>query len=78
MDLIDLAVAVFIGNILTLSMIWGLKQFTTYKRDSDAPWLVFIAVGFPLFFAIASFLTTEELPPFLDAAVVQQSQQTQD
>lgn len=71
MELIDLAVAVFIGNTLTLSFYWGLKQFSHYKRDADAPWLVFAAVGFPLFFAIASLYLTAGPPPYLDAIAAQ-------
>lgn len=61
MDMFD----VFLGNIMTLSVVWGCVQF--HRHDINAPWLAYIATLLPTFLVVGHILTTEPLPPHLDA-----------
>lgn len=65
MDLLQSAIAVMIGNILTLCFIWGMVQF--HRHDYKAPWLAYAAVTFPLFFALVAWITVQGPPEMLSA-----------
>jgi len=44
---------IFLGNILTLSVVWGFYQF--HKHDYQAPWLAYAAFVFPIIYAMATW-----------------------
>ena len=69
MDQTDLMMAVFWGNCLTLSLLWGWAQFARY--DYKAPWLAYAAVLVPALIAIGYQISTGELPPQFDALTPQ-------
>lgn len=69
MDFTDFAAAIALGNIGTLSFLWGCVQF--HRHDYKAPWLAYAAFLFPLFFILASVIATEGLPPHFDALGLQ-------
>lgn len=61
---------VFLGNVLTISFVWGLIQFQ--KHDYKAPWLAYAGVLIPAFYFVTSWFPTvpiEHLPPQFDALV---------
>ena len=51
-----LAVDIFLGNILTISVVWGFYQF--HKHDYQAPWLAYAAFVFPIIYAMATWATS--------------------
>lgn len=61
----DTAVAVLLGNIGTLCFLWACVQF--HRHDYKAPWLAYAAFLIPLAFILAVTISTEGLPPHLDA-----------
>lgn len=61
----NVAAAVLAGNLLTVMFLWGAWQF--HKYDYKAPWLAYGCCLFPLALVILSLLSTEPLPPHLDA-----------
>lgn len=65
----DLWADVFLGNVLTLSFLWGFVQF--HRFDYKAPWLAYTAVLMPLGFFLLSVISTEPMPPWLDALASQ-------
>ena len=71
MDYIDLSVIVFLGNTMTLCFLWGMTQFKDVVRVKDASWMAIAAVGFPLFFALATMVTIGPLPASLASIVAQ-------
>jgi len=52
--MVDLAVAVMSGNLLTLSAFWGVNQLNKTEKETgdaaDGPWLAFGAVALPAMF----------------------------
>jgi hypothetical protein len=60
MGMLDLAAAVFLGNALTLSVVWACVQF--HRHDYRAPWLAYGAFLLPMGFLALSVLTEEQLP----------------
>lgn len=56
---------VMLGNILTISIVWGMFQFQ--RHDYKAPWLAYAACVIPVLMLLASFVATGNLPPQLDA-----------
>ena len=71
MDMIDFAMAVFMGNAVTIAFAWGFHQF--HKYDYKAPWVAYAAFLIPLFMLAASLYLTGEHPPQFDALAPQQS-----
>ncbi|QLB38232.1 hypothetical protein phiGT1_20 [Sulfitobacter phage phiGT1] len=67
MDILDFAIAVFIGNGLTASMFWGFQRMSGYKQEKDAPWLVYAAIGVPIMFLVLTLISSFGLPQTLDA-----------
>lgn len=69
MDIIDFASAIFIGNIMTASFLWGASRMArTEKPDSM---LLFGSMLMPIAIALLSLSLTGLGPPFLDAIFVQ-------
>lgn len=64
----DIASAVFLGNVLTLCVVWGASQFRAH--DTDAPWIAYAAFILPILFMAFSIVITEGLPPQFDALVL--------
>lgn len=48
MDILDLAVAVLIGNTLTVILVWGFKTFDRQEKDGDIKVLTYGAAIVPL------------------------------
>lgn len=69
MNIIDLAFAVFIGNLLTACFLWACFQF--HKHDEQASWLAYFAFLFPICMALVTLYITGTVPPHLDALVAQ-------
>lgn len=65
MEFLDFAIAVFIGNAMTLWFGWGLFQF--HRHDYRAPWSAYGAVLVPVFIGLGTLFVTGPLPPHLDA-----------
>lgn len=63
--MVDLAIAVLMGNILTLAFAWAMFQF--HKHDYNAPWWAYAWVVIPILLIISSIILNEGLPPQLDA-----------
>lgn len=57
----DFAASVFLGNILTLCVVWACVQF--HRHDYRAPWLAYVAFLVPVGYAMISVALTERLPP---------------
>lgn len=68
--MLDFAAAVFLGNLMTASFVWGFLQFN--KHDYQAPWLAYAGCLMPIGFALLCVLATEGLPPQFDALALQQ------
>lgn len=60
-----LATSVFLGNVLTVAFVWGCVQF--HRHDYKAPWLAYAATLMPIIYFLAVVVSTEGLPPHLDA-----------
>lgn len=69
MNFLDLALAVFLGNAVTLAFAWSCSQF--YRHDYKAPWLAYAAFLMPVLAVIGALLVTEGLPPQFDALALQ-------
>ena len=69
MDLTDFAAAVSVGNLMTLSIVWGFSKIKT--GDEEVFWLPWAAIALPLFFIVSSLILTVGLPPSLDALAAQ-------
>ena len=69
MEIADFAAAIAIGNILTLSAVWGFRQF--HLSGHNAPWLAYAAFLMPIIIVALSFAATAPLPPPLDALATQ-------
>lgn len=63
--MLDVAAAVFLGNVLTLSCAWGFLQF--HRHDYNAPWMAYWAVILPVLFLAGSVYLTAEPSPLLYA-----------
>lgn len=50
----EFAIYVFVGNILTLSVVWGFNEFR--RKDVDADWVAYGAFILPLLLVIATLL----------------------
>lgn len=48
MSITDLAVAVFIGNIVTVAFLWCAREADRHKRDADIPWWSLAGLCLPL------------------------------
>lgn len=66
---LDVAFAVFAGNLITLCVVWACVQFHRY--DYRAPWVAYGAFLLPMLMLIVTILLTEGLPPHLDALAPQ-------
>lgn len=64
-----LAAEVFFGNLMTLSVVWGMVQFG--KHDYKAPWLAYAATLMPITLFVLSLIATGNLPPQFDALASQ-------
>ena len=72
--MVDIAAAIFLGNVLTLAFAWALFQF--HKHDYRAPWAAYGWFFLPLVVLVIVAVSTEKLPPHFDALVPQQSAET--
>ena len=63
--MVDVAAAVLAGNLFTAMFLWGVYQF--HKYEHQAPLLAYGCCLMPLALVILSVLSTEPLPPHLDA-----------
>lgn len=61
----EIAAAVFLGNIMTVAVVWACTQF--YKHDHRAPWLAYAVFFVPLAYFIAVLVSSGEIPPQFDA-----------
>lgn len=68
MDILDFAAAVLIGNLLTVSFVWGIMNSAKAKDMHGESWLVLAALGMPLIFLILSLLASGASTPLLDSA----------
>lgn len=68
--MVDLALAVFAGNAITLAFVWACFQF--HKHDYRAPWAAYVAFTLPLLFVVATVIIADP-PPHLDALATLQS-----
>lgn len=70
MDIIDFAVAVMCGNLLTLSAAWGAHQLHKAEKEtgsaSNGSWLAFAMIAMPLMFFFAVALSSGMSHPSLD------------
>lgn len=69
--MLDLAASVFLGNVLTLCVVWACVQF--HRHDYRAPWLAYAAFAWPLIFLGISVYLTEGPSSPLDALFPLQS-----
>ena len=69
MDIFDIAVAVFMGNLLTASIVWGFLSFS--KHNEYAPWIAYCAFLLPIVFALGSLWATGLVPHQFDAIISQ-------
>jgi hypothetical protein len=60
----QISAAVFLGNVLTLSVVWAMVQF--HRHDYRAPWLAYAALLMPVLILVGQVLVTEGLPPPFD------------
>ncbi len=65
MEFTDFIAAVAAGNLLTLCVVWGMRQFD--KHDEAAPWTAYGAVIIPVLYILAALVLNEGLPPHFDA-----------
>lgn len=56
MNIPDLAVAVFIGNMMTLAAFYSLREFSKHQDFKDAPWLAFAGWLLPIGFALLALI----------------------
>lgn len=56
MDVFDVAAAVAVGNILTLSAYWGVRELMHHESGDTAPWWALGATLFPLLVIAATLL----------------------
>lgn len=68
MDILDFAAAVLIGNLMTVSFVWGIMNSAKAKDTRGESWLTLSALGFPLIFVILSLLASGASTPLLDSA----------
>lgn len=59
MDFLDFPAAIFVGNIMTLSFVWGCVQF--HRHDYEAPWLAYAAFLLPLAYVGMTFIAEGQL-----------------
>lgn len=71
MDMDLIAAGVFLGNVMTLGVVWSVQQFN--KHDFRAPWLAYGVFLVPVLFFLSVVVSTEGLPPQFDALAPQQS-----
>ncbi len=69
MDIIYTAVAVMLGNILTVIFLWGCYQL--YRNEEKAGYLVYSAIAWPAFFAAGALYLTGPSQPESGAAYLQ-------
>lgn len=56
MTIPDLAVAVFIGNIVTVGFLWCAREAGRHKEDRDIPMWALAGLGLPLVFAALALI----------------------
>lgn len=49
LQIMNVAGAIFIGNIMTLSAFHGIKRLMDARKADDAPWWALLAVLLPVF-----------------------------
>jgi hypothetical protein len=69
MDLFDIAIGVFLGNCLTLCLVWGFSR--SNKPDSEVSGLAILAVLIPIGIALAHFFSIGYSPTWLGAVAAQ-------
>lgn len=69
MGFLDTALAVTLGNVITLAFVWGCVQF--HRHDFRAPWVAYAAFVFPVLLIMVTAYLTEALPPQIAASVPQ-------
>lgn len=67
----DLITALFCGNLLTISFVWGIHKVSKGEKDADVPWLPYAAVTLPILLALASAWLNLGPPQPLSALVSQ-------
>lgn len=68
MTITQIASAVFLGNVMTGSVLWAAIQF--HRHDYRASWWAYVAFLLPLAVAAADLWLSGERPPFLAALAV--------
>ncbi len=53
MDILGFAVAVFLGNVLTVVFIWAFKEFDRQEKDGNTKFLTYCGVLGPLLIALS-------------------------
>lgn len=71
MGLIDIAIGVLGGNLLTAMFIYGAVRFTQDEQRGEWSWYYWGCIAFPLAMLIMGALSTGWLPPFLDVVTAQ-------
>ena len=71
MSFTEFALAVFLGNTVTLCFVWGAVQF--HRHDYKAPWTAYAAFAVPMLLVMLTIAVTEGLPPQFDALEPRQS-----
>lgn len=69
MGLFDIAIGVFVGNCLTLSLLWGFTR--SNKPAEQVSGLAIVAVLIPLAIAVLHFVSIGYSPTWLGALAAQ-------
>lgn len=67
MDMVDFIAAILGGNILTAMFVYGAVNFTKKEKQGEWSWFDWGMIAFPIGFLVLALVSTEGLPPFLDA-----------
>jgi hypothetical protein len=59
--LLQIVGAIFLGNVLTLCVVWGFNQFQ--KPEREIPWLAYAAFLIPIFIALTGLISSGALQP---------------
>jgi len=65
MSMSEIASAVFIGNLMTASLVYAVVQF--HRHDYRAPWMAYVAFLLPIIVAVIDFWLSGARPPILGA-----------
>lgn len=69
--MIDIALGVLGGNLLTAMFIYGAIRFTQDEKRGEWSWYHWSLIVFPLAMLVLGFLSTGWTPPILDAIAAQ-------